>query len=406
MKFAIATLLVFLSQPVFSATINVPVDQPTIQAGIDSASNGDIVLVAAGTYTGDGNRDIVFEGKRITLRSADGPTLTIIDCEGSIDDYHRGFLLNQGEIHLTVIDGFTIQNGFVNGVGGAIRCVNTGPTIKNCIFDSNQSSWSGGALATDHAPANVQNCLFINNEAVGYGGACYLSYSVSIFYNCTFFQNGADSGGAALYSNFSDPVIYYTLITHSRLPGAAVVQTGTQQLHSTEFDCSNIWGNPGGDWPLGYPTQLGVRGNISEDPLYCADVPTVFPDDLYINSQSPCAPENHECGALVGCYGVGCGPTGVDDDSFEQLPAGYNLAQNYPNPFNPATRIDFELPRGAQVKLTVFNTIGNKVTVLVDEYLSAGSYSQIWDGSEAPSGVYLYRLEVGEISTTRKMVLL
>jgi len=96
----------------------------------------------------------------------------------------------------------------------------------------------------------------------------------------------------------------------------------------------------------------------------------------------------------------------VDDDNFEQLPAGYNLAQNYPNPFNPATRIDFELPRASRVKLTVFNTIGNKVVVLVDEYLSAGSYSRTWDGSEAPSGVYLYRLEVGERSTTRKMVLL
>jgi hypothetical protein len=66
---------------VLAATIHVPADQPTIQAGIDAAVNGDTVLVADGTYTGVGNRDIDFKGKAITVKSENGPENCIIDCE-------------------------------------------------------------------------------------------------------------------------------------------------------------------------------------------------------------------------------------------------------------------------------------------------------------------------------------
>ncbi len=72
-------LLLILTLPLPAATIHVPGDQPTIQAGIDAAMDGDIVLVADGTWTGVGNRDIDFLGKAITVRSENGPDSCIID---------------------------------------------------------------------------------------------------------------------------------------------------------------------------------------------------------------------------------------------------------------------------------------------------------------------------------------
>ena len=86
-----------------------------IQDGVDASSDGDTVLVAQGTYTGDGDRDISLFGKLITLRSTDGPALTIIDVQGGPDSIHRGFFLIHGESNETVIEGFTIMNGYLIG---------------------------------------------------------------------------------------------------------------------------------------------------------------------------------------------------------------------------------------------------------------------------------------------------
>ena len=71
----------------FGAEINVPADYPTIQAGIEAAENGDIVLVADGIYTGTGNKNIELQGKTITVKSLNGPENCVIDCENS----GRGF---------------------------------------------------------------------------------------------------------------------------------------------------------------------------------------------------------------------------------------------------------------------------------------------------------------------------
>jgi hypothetical protein len=83
----------------------------------------------------------------------------------------------------------------------------------------------------------------------------------------------------------------------------------------------------------------------------------------------------------------------------------YALEQNYPNPFNPSTTINFSLPVSGNATLTVFNTLGQEVATLVNEYINAGSYSVALDGSNLSSGVYLYKLQSGNFNSTKKMVL-
>ena len=86
--------------------------------------------------------------------------------------------------------------------------------------------------------------------------------------------------------------------------------------------------------------------------------------------------------------------------------AEFALNQNYPNPFNPSTRISFTLPQTANVKLSVFNLLGEKVAELVNEVKSSGFYEVDFNGTDLTSGMYLYRLEAGEFVSTRKMTLI
>ncbi len=92
MRIAIVMLFIpALSLQVSAATIRIPLDQPTIQAGINAAFNNDTVLVVAGTYLGDGNRDLDYGGKLIVVKSESGPELTIIDCQADSSAKHNAF---------------------------------------------------------------------------------------------------------------------------------------------------------------------------------------------------------------------------------------------------------------------------------------------------------------------------
>jgi hypothetical protein len=104
-------------------------------------------------------------------------------------------------------------------------------------------------------------------------------------------------------------------------------------------------------------------------------------------------------------------PTGIDDPEQPTLPSGYLLSQNYPNPFNPTTDITFSLPAAAELSLTVYNVLGQRVTTLAEGLYSAGEHTVTWDatdsrGRKVSSGVYLYRLTTGDLGRTRKMLLL
>ena len=105
--------------------------------------------------------------------------------------------------------------------------------------------------------------------------------------------------------------------------------------------------------------------------------------------------------AAIARYG---GLTAADDDPVR--PDEFSLSQNYPNPFNARTAIEFSIPAAGDVRLEAFDLLGRKVTVLIDEKLESGYHSVIWDCSDLSTGVYFYRLTVGDNTAVRKMTLI
>ena len=97
--------------------------------------------------------------------------------------------------------------------------------------------------------------------------------------------------------------------------------------------------------------------------------------------------------------------TSADDtEMHSELPERITMEQNYPNPFNPSTQIRYSLPEAAEVRLEVFNLMGQRIDVLVDGQQQAGTHELTFDASHLSSGIYLYRLQTPEISITRRMM--
>ncbi len=109
--------------------------------------------------------------------------------------------------------------------------------------------------------------------------------------------------------------------------------------------------------------------------------------------------------------GIEATPGVVSTASNEAMPSEYALHTAYPNPFNPTTTIRYDLPQASRVRLTIYDVMGRQVRTLLQGEQAAGYRSVVWGGTDdrgqlVSSGVYLYRLQTGEFSLTKKMVLL
>ncbi|MFH1422850.1 MAG: choice-of-anchor Q domain-containing protein, partial [Planctomycetota bacterium] len=193
----------------------------SIQEAIDGAVHCDMILVADGTYTGPNNRNIDFAGKAIHLKSINGALNCIIDCQRS----GRGFYFHSGEIATSIVEGFTIRNGEIDGAGGGVYA-SSSPTIKDCIITGNTAHSYGGGIYLSSSSALITGCSVTNNTTNQAGGGVYLSNSSATLNNCIITNNVGDGSsygsGGGVYFNSSHAVLNGCLIADntSRMNGA------------------------------------------------------------------------------------------------------------------------------------------------------------------------------------------
>lgn len=196
--------------------IFVPGDYLTIQEGIDAASDGDIVLVADGTYKGTGNKNLDFGGKAITVTSENGAENCIIDCESE----GRGFCFYKRESSDSILDGFTIKNGW-SDKGGGISCTNSSPTIRNNIIIANFALDGGGIYCGNGSNAIISSNIISSNTADYWGGGISTPFSSPIITgnliigNVAALQGGGGQGGGIAAYGSSSPIISNNVIAQN-----------------------------------------------------------------------------------------------------------------------------------------------------------------------------------------------
>jgi hypothetical protein len=177
-----------------SPTIVVTNGVMTIQDGIDAATNDyDIVMVSTGIWTGVGNRNLDFEGKKIMLVAATGAVPAVVDCAND----GRGFHFHSGEGPASVVSGFTVMRGDNRG----ILCSDASPWIVNCAITNNMTTnfFGGGIACFGTASPLIEGCQVVSNFAAGAGGGIYLAASsTGTVRSCSVSRNWATESGGGM----------------------------------------------------------------------------------------------------------------------------------------------------------------------------------------------------------------
>lgn len=418
-------------------------DFPTIQHAIDASGNGDVIELGDGTFRGAGNRDLIFHGRRITLRSRSGdPDACVIDCQKEAG----GFILNDGESGASVVEGVTIANGraaygagvlcaggsplvrhciflrcVANCAGGGIWCESSDPVIKQCLFAEcgAPASGGGGGVGCENADPIIEDCSFLDTTwnalycADGSPSVVRCTFSANdtgallrgggaSFLNCTFAYN---IGGAVITQLDATPRFRNTIIAFTAMGPA--VQPADRSLSMT--NC-NLYGNQGGDWTGGLAKRLGADGNISEDPLFAGSSDPKQP--LSISKDSPCA---------IGLSGrnepIGVWP--ADPPSANGIGGGVAMAcicidARSSSLGHCSFVIRFHLPEntsGRSFSIEVVDRCGQVVRTLCRGNVKPGCRMVLWDGRDdrgdsVPTGIYTCRIRCGQEEKTAQLALL
>ncbi|MBN1360208.1 MAG: right-handed parallel beta-helix repeat-containing protein [Sedimentisphaerales bacterium] len=271
---------VAVAQRVIYVAHDVPADFNTIQAAIDGANDGDVVVVAPGIYTGDGNRDIDFKGKAITVKSEAGPETCVIDCQGSPNEPHRGFYFHSSEDANSVVRGFTVTGGFavgddsVTAAGGGILCDASSPYIANCIVTGNVAV-SGAGIACIDSNSVITRCVVSGNDASpplvswgyplpwwkGAGGGIRIEGTCPMVINCLVAGNRANrrGGGISCAGNF---VIRNCTVSGNRardIAGGLITSDWSGHPVGVVIGCI-IWDNTAASCTQITPMPVGFAG--------------------------------------------------------------------------------------------------------------------------------------------------
>jgi len=323
--------------------------------------------------------------------------------------------------------------------GGGILCLNSSPVVNNNKVEYNTAIWNGGGIYINNY--NSPNSLGLNeiqNNLSRYGGGGMYIENSDVFLRRNLIYNNVDSvGGGGISCVRSDLRLENNTLAGNMTDTLSYGRGGGLFCRNSELNIINsiFWLNNAffdpqicvysGTIEIDYSDVQGGwqgSGNIDVDPLF-RDVQN---DDFHLMAidcndphDSPCIDSGIpylEDSTLscdwglgswrsdIGVYGGGAHITKTESDYI--LPSVFNLSQNYPNPFNASTSIRFILPEPQDVQLTVYDLLGRRVEILLDEYRQAGVHTVTFDASHLSSGVYFYRLQAGDRVETKRMLLL
>jgi len=296
--------------------------------------------------------------------------------------------------------------GYTERGGGGVACSGGSPTFKRCVFRGNTARDGGGGLGVYNGAAPLLEDVLFTENASDIGGSIVFDNAAGTLRRVTIVDSGymedwdEYDGPSAIHCIGSSPTIEQVIVALSD----EGVGLWADAASSPALSCSDLFGNPGGNYGGTLADQTGLNGNISVDPLFC----DAAGGDYTLDAASPCLPANNDCHLQMGAFGWGCGTTAAE----ETAPAAFAFAPPQPNPFNPKTTLRFALPRAAAVDLTIFDVSGRQVRrLLAGERLPAGQHALDWDGHDEggralPSGVYFARFAAGGFTAERKLVLL
>lgn len=363
-----AVWMMLLAIPAGAAVIHVPGDQPTIQAGIAAAALGDIVQIAAGTYT-EPMQETPAGPSMLVLPpgvSLIGEGEVVLDAAGA----GRILYLSPGwwAQPINRLESLILRHGFAEGSGGAMYVPYAAVTVTGVRFEDNQATVAGGAFRCDFGTIWIEDSHFTGNVAED-GGALSNGSSGFNMRSCVFTDDTASPGGGAAFHFRGDllaeihdcfvqgcrsrwgswakledgaTVMFIGcsfisgretvmdtgihLYANSTLGLSSSILTGARGraivFHDVAWaglsDCNDIWGN-GLDYPAEIAHWLGTYGNFSADPLFCSP----SGGDYHLSSLSPCAPDNNECGLQVGALPVACETTATAPASWGAIKSLY-----------------------------------------------------------------------------------